>query len=506
MDWLFKRPNVLSNLYKKYNDGPCMNNYANIKSDILQRIDNFEKTPHARFYQEWDQLNKYIIEKDKELSECYKKGYVNSKLNDDDTIKNFKSRCNRDRTCNNRATAATKPTITKVPAQRTCKGSKGCKNESPPTVDIKSKSKLSSGAANPQSSERNVSQEQGQNQADGQKPRQERVVLQPQTSIMPSGISVGTHDEAFQKIVNHHSTTSGMVETQKQQLNVSVPSVISELGSPPSDHSSHCVSRKTSDLTCTPLRKNLDAKDIQNNQHNGNPLDTNQPGSQDSVSEIVAQGTGDNQDIIRETAPNLSPTESTPHSVQRGDEDSLPTTTDRGSTSTVASDRENTGTEEDSSAYLDSSPSSDAGTKGVTDVDTSKYVGAPDGESKSVKDYHDHPPGSEHSCTEPHCRAEQVGELTDDQSDIFGKVINAIQRNPQIIKTSMPIGIALLLGLLFKYTPLWRVLTKKNRKKGASINEELNSVLQEPSIMDDERSIPFSYDAFEYSTFDQNSY
>ncbi|KMZ86080.1 hypothetical protein PVBG_05479 [Plasmodium vivax Brazil I] len=49
-----------------------------------------------------------------------------------------------------------------------------------------------------------------------------------------------------------------------------------------------------------------------------------------------------------------------------------------------------------------------------------------------------------------HFNAEQVGELTYDQSDIFGKVINAIQDNPQIIKTSMPIGIALLLGLLFK--------------------------------------------------------
>ncbi|VUZ99982.1 PIR protein, partial [Plasmodium vivax] len=56
------------------------------------------------------------------------------------------------------------------------------------------------------------------------------------------------------------------------------------------------------------------------------------------------------------------------------------------------------------------------------------------------------------------------------------------------------------------FTPLWRVLTKKNRKIGAVINEELNSVLQEPSIMDDERSIPFSYGAFEYSSFDQNVY
>ncbi|SCA60060.1 hypothetical protein PVT01_000069000 [Plasmodium vivax] len=90
--------------------------------------------------------------------------------------------------------------------------------------------------------------------------------------------------------------------------------------------------------------------------------------------------------------------------------------------------------------------------------------------------------------------------------DTLSGFLNGIPNNPQIIKTSAPIGIALLLGLLFKFTPLWRVLTKKNRKKGAGINEELNTVLQEPSIMDDERSIPFSYGAFEYSAFDQNSY
>ncbi|SCA60126.1 hypothetical protein PVT01_000075300 [Plasmodium vivax] len=39
-----------------------------------------------------------------------------------------------------------------------------------------------------------------------------------------------------------------------------------------------------------------------------------------------------------------------------------------------------------------------------------------------------------------------------------------------------------------------------NAEKGNEINQELHSVLQEPSIMDEERSIPFSYSAFEYSS------
>ncbi|KMZ95765.1 hypothetical protein PVMG_06151 [Plasmodium vivax Mauritania I] len=438
MGWLFGRSDRLRNLYNRYNDAPCMNNYTNIKREIIQKIEDLDKTTHGNFYQQWDQLNKYIIEKDKELSECYKKGYVNSKLNDDDTIKNFKSRCNRDRTCNNRATAATKPTITKVPAQRTCKGSKGCKNESPPTVDIKSKSKFSSGAANPQSSERDVSQEQGQNPADGQKPRQESVVSQSQPITMPSESSVGTHDKASQKIVNHQPATSGVAEAQEQQLNASAHSGI-----------------KISDLTFTTTGKNLVEKGIQTNEHSRNLLDTKHSASQDSVSKIVAGGTGDDKDSIRETSHNVSPIVSTPGSVQHVDENLLPTANDSGSHSSLSSDPKNTVSEEISSAAHASTTSSDAGAKGITDVDISTSVGAPDGEGKIVKDCHDYPHGSEGSCIGTTYGTSQKAEITsDNNNDILGTlshVFEVIQENKDnMIKASAPMGIVLLLGLLFK--------------------------------------------------------
>ncbi|KMZ76787.1 hypothetical protein PVIIG_05388 [Plasmodium vivax India VII] len=452
MGWPFGRSDRLRNLYNRHNDAPCMNNYTNIKREIIQKIEDLDKTTHGNFYQQWADLNKYIIEKDKELSECYKKGYVNSKLNDDDTIKNFKSRCNRDRTCNNRATAATKPTITKVPAQRTCKG---CNNESPPTVDIKSKSKFSSGAANPQSSERDVSQEQGQNPADGQKPRQESVVSQSQPITMPSESSVGTHDKASQKIVNHQPATSGVAEAQEQQLNASAHSGISKLGSPPSDHSSQRISEEISDLTFTTTGKNLVEKGIQTNEHSRNLLDTKHSASQDSVSKIVAGGTGDDKDSIRETSHNVSPIVSTPGSVQHVDENLLPTANDSGSHSSLSSDPKNTVSEEISSAAHASTTSSDAGAKGITDVDISTSVGAPDGEGKIVKDCHDYPHGSEGSCIGTTYGTSQKAEITsDNNNDILGTlshVFEVIQENKDnMIKASAPMGIALLLGLLFK--------------------------------------------------------
>ncbi|VUZ99914.1 PIR protein [Plasmodium vivax] len=89
----------------------------------------------------------------------------------------------------------------------------------------------------------------------------------------------------------------------------------------------------------------------------------------------------------------------------------------------------------------------------------------------------------------------------DSSTEIFNQIFSTIQQNKEnVINTSIPMGIVLLLSLLFKYTPLWRILTKRNRKKQSHMNEKLQRVLQQPSIGSGERSVPFSYSAFEYSS------
>ncbi|VVA00336.1 PIR protein, partial [Plasmodium vivax] len=107
-------------------------------------------------------------------------------------------------------------------------------------------------------------------------------------------------------------------------------------------------------------------------------------------------------------------------------------------------------------------------------------------------------------CSESSCRDIPSHELIDhnsEKSGIFDQISNVIIKNKEnVIKTSIPMGIVLLLSLLFKYTPLWRILTKRNRNKRSHMNEKLQRVLQQPSIGNEERSIPFSYSAFEYSS------
>ncbi|KMZ95096.1 hypothetical protein PVMG_05968 [Plasmodium vivax Mauritania I] len=510
MNSWFGRYNIRSNPYSKYHSAPCMNNYANIKRDIIQKIEDFEKTTHDNFYKQWDQLNKYIIERDNELSDCYKKRFVKNKLNDDEAIKNFTKRCNAKRECNNGTSPAKKPPIIKPNTQRICKDRDSCKSKTPGRVDFKSQSKLIPGPTDSKSLEIKNPKEQVQNQADLQKLRQESVLSQSQSGSTPSGSSAGTNDKTSQEIVNHHSTTTAVVEAQAGPLNSSYPSGISELGSPPCDHSSQRISAETSDLTCTSRGKILDTIGIQTKQHSGKTLEDNNPQTQDSAGNVIAEKTSSDKDISSEIAHNLSPAESTSDSVQRAEVDPLPTATVGGSTDTVFSDSGKTGSEAVSSASL-ASASRDVGNNGVTYDAISSVFKAPDGEIKIDKVSHDHTHDSEGLCIEGKCNEAQNAEITsDNNNDILGTlthVFEVIQENKDnMIKASAPMGIVLLLTLIFKYTPLWRVLTKKNGKKGAGIIEELNSVVQEPSIMDDERSIPFSYGAFEYSAFDQNVY
>ncbi|CAI7721813.1 hypothetical protein, conserved [Plasmodium vivax] len=68
-----------------------------------------------------------------------------------------------------------------------------------------------------------------------------------------------------------------------------------------------------------------------------------------------------------------------------------------------------------------------------------------------------------------------------------------------IINGLLPLVFIILLTLLIKFTPLGTLFTKKKRRKQKQMNEKLQRVLSEPSATR-ERSVPFSYSAFEYST------
>ncbi|VVA00179.1 PIR protein [Plasmodium vivax] len=85
--------------------------------------------------------------------------------------------------------------------------------------------------------------------------------------------------------------------------------------------------------------------------------------------------------------------------------------------------------------------------------------------------------------------------------DEYTSVINLITTYKKyIINTVVPLIIILLLILLMKYKALRIIFTKIKRKKQNDMNEKLQRVLQQPSNGSEQRRIPFSYSAFEYSS------
>ncbi|CAI7724198.1 PIR protein [Plasmodium vivax] len=83
---------------------------------------------------------------------------------------------------------------------------------------------------------------------------------------------------------------------------------------------------------------------------------------------------------------------------------------------------------------------------------------------------------------------------------ILSQFFNKIPHKDYIMMGFIPMAFIPLLILLMKYTPLRAIFAKKKKKKRNDMNEKLQRVLFEPSNGSEEKRIPFSYSAFEYSS------
>ncbi|SCA60407.1 VIR protein [Plasmodium vivax] len=497
--------------YQKYGGNYCFNKYSAIITEIEKEIDKFNKIQHTDFYREWTKLNKTIKHRNDDIKDYIAKKHIRNDLYAIDTINNFSRRClnPRAQTCRNSSTSQDKksPALKRLGAAGSCTAGKNCNKETPGKREEKSRLPSGVQAGDPKrtSSPRQHPKDQGPQQPTAKEPINTRVISQAPpitTHTAPLVVEV----EVSEDKVHLDSITSEQDEAQKEHLTISVSSKVNAEETPPKDHSVQTVINHVSATGHSPGVMDLDKITLQGRLPGNETFDGHLPCHQHISYQDLPRNDGNDQAVssnIRDTSFMTAGLSLGENPFERDHVD----VSAKGVDLVSATSSEQTGEE--------------TNTETVSDVVST--INSEDSEIKNSRDANFSNADTDNQaspdktlCTEgsvdnvlssgAHFNAEQVGELTYDQSDIFGKVINAIQDNPQIIKTSMPIGIALLLGLLFKFTPLWRVLTKKNRKKGADINEELNSVLQEPSIMDDERSIPFSYGAFEYSSFDQNSY
>ncbi|CAG9480921.1 unnamed protein product [Plasmodium vivax] len=498
MAWPYRGYNRIINTYQQYYAAPCLNSYSTLKNDIDQRIDDFYNTKNKDIYNEWSKLYRYIREKNASLKHCVDNGYIKSDLNEDEKIKNFRTICDKKRICHINVESIIHKNLSSKRTGRVepCRG-KNCKTET--AEKVKLPSQLEGESSKATRLQRPKVQSISLEHAGGEESNKQNEFLPAQSDVKVRPNSIKSEDHEPESVTNKESSTSVHGSTFTQALPGIGDTPPRELYTQAEDSPSLSSSARESDaegkLQVNNPGKSFSQSNLsvdQNLGDNHRNMQTHQGGdveNQDNSHEIV----------VTQHSDKVSSLETASASEKPDDEGSV----DR--------DNNGSGNNVEALALEDAIPLVAekeniviAPTVGVSSVDASLSPETSDDEAA-----HGGFNGDEGAFNAGIPSAENGNERDTNNGNILDTLsgfLNGIPNNPQIIKTSAPIGIALLLGLLFKFTPLWRVLTKKNRKKGAGINEELNTVLQEPSIMDDERSIPFSYGAFEYSAFDQNSY
>ncbi|KMZ89787.1 hypothetical protein PVMG_06055 [Plasmodium vivax Mauritania I] len=475
MAWLFRGPSRYANPYQKYDNGQCMNSYSTLKDDIYQRID----------------------------------GYINSDFSEDEKVKKFRSICNNKCKChiNVESNVNTNPPLKRTGRVESCKGGTNCKTEKVKTKEAagkaKLRSKLDGQSSKAVSLQRPIAQNTSSEHARREESNKQSEVLPDQLGVKTLPNSIKSKDDEPESVTNKESSTFVKGSTYTQALPDIGGILPRELNPQEEDSPSQSSAVRESDAEGT-LQVNNPSNGLpQNNLSEDQTIDANHRNIQTHQVGDVDKQDHKLQIDSTEHSDRVSPLGRDSVSVKLDDKDNI-----RPGTNDVAHVPKAGGLLDTKKENFVSA-SSEGVSSGDTSLNGKTYDEGVGGAANGREIKNGQELGSEHLCIGTPCNAENGSGLVtdnDNKSDFFGKIFEVISNKEHIIQASAPMGIVLLLGLLFKYTPLWRVLTKKNRKKGVGINEELNSVLQETTIMDDERSIPFSYGAFEYSTFDQNSY
>ncbi|CAI7718369.1 PIR protein [Plasmodium vivax] len=467
---------------QKYFYPKCLTNYSIIKNEFEQRITALSRNKNRNYYNEHNKIRNYIIEKNKELNSCYGDNLLRIKLIDDPDITSFLENCPSRSNCpRNRVSQVKKVVVPKHAAEDSCKkGGRSCNKELPgikvePGPNEGQRDAVVSSTRNSKVQD-SIDPNLNHAKVDGLK-QEDTTHAQP--GIKTFGKSVDRESEASKPADNQNSSPVGHVELPKDLIHDLTHSAPTELGGQLIDShsqgSSEHVPVSIDNSQEMSSDKNPDLK---------SPLSANTSDGQDSSAKPLETKDSKGDDSTTETldTPVLSNTIS-------GDSNSINQVTNDVTLHHVC-----TG---------EGCPNGAGdGEKRAFDAPVSGQAASPDVTHIEYDGNQEH--GNSTTCHEPSCRDIPNDELIardSEKSSIFDKFSNVIIKNKEnVINTSIPMGIVLLLSLLFKYTPLWSILTKRKRKKQSHMNEKLQRVLQQPSIASEERSIPFSYSAFEYSS------
>ncbi|KMZ83353.1 hypothetical protein PVBG_05749 [Plasmodium vivax Brazil I] len=490
MTYWGQRNSRVTDMLQRFQGPRCTSNYIKTKTEIEQKIDTFNYKDQKNYCKNCNVIKKNITEKTGELQHCYGLRGLHP-IENTEKIKEFISNCPDIPNCRYPPNKpVSKPVVTKGPKKGSCTGYENCKEKTVITDEQKSKAAPGINARNPQArrSEVKASLKEDRGHSDGEELRDGKVISRIKPEVNPFGDSVRTQDEGSKLTFNQPSVSAEETVTPMQHASSPSPSANIELGTTSSALSSQrSVTRDSHSSSSTQvegLNKGVHATNLGVVQIEGVNELKNIP--------VLAQNNQglahDNADAIKTSAERDSDSTSSRDDKADYGESISEDTIDR-----VSSDQ-------NGHAHVHQGNTDSSGLQ--KKVAHSEHLARGDENHGIItKESVQHTNGSDVVTTSEEVPGNELTSGKANELGIFKQIFSTIQANKEnVIKTSIPMGVVLLISLLLKYTPLWRILTKRKRKKQSHMNEKLQRVLQQPSIASEERSIPFSYSAFEYST------
>ncbi|KMZ94938.1 hypothetical protein PVMG_06054 [Plasmodium vivax Mauritania I] len=479
----------VTDMFRKLQGAGCTSNYIDTKNEIEQKINTFNYNDPKNFCNRCNVIKKSIYEKTKGLQQCYNSSQLHP-IESIVNIKEFIDKCPDLPNCSYPSDKrVSKPVVSKDQKTDSCTGHGKCKEKIVTQVEPKSKaaSGITAGISQARRSEVKASLKEDRDHSDGDELRDVKVILQTKPEANPPSDSVRIQDKGSEPTVNQPSVSTDKAVTPTPHVSTPPTFTSTEFGTAPSAHSSqssvprdsHSTGSTQEDLNIGGPTTNLAGVQIEGlNQlrnidvgaQNTHGLTHDKADSTENSAERVPDRTSHRGEETDYGEPRSEGTSDRVNSDQNGD-----ALVDRGNTDSRGS-------------HIEVAPSEDlGGGDEIHGITTTEII--------------HHTNGSDVDITRVQVPGSVLTPGNTNEQGIFNQFFNTMRQNKEnVIKTSIPMGIVLLLSLLFKYTPLWRILTKRNRNKRSHMNEKLQRVLQQPSIGSEERSIPFSYSAFEYSS------
>ncbi|EDL42744.1 variable surface protein Vir18, putative, partial [Plasmodium vivax] len=201
----------------------CTDDYGDILDEILGIIAAFERKKHIDFNDEWKQIITYIEEGHEKLKKCYDERLLDLKLDDDDDIKKFYTKCKSNAEC----LSYISPKLEKAAAllkdatETSCEGGGDCVEK------VKAvKGEAGEGTSHPNEKDSGMqdlktqkSRGQSGSPADGKEPRQQ-VISQVQQDVKFQETSVEPKPEELEAKVSHHFSPPEPIDNRSQGLGI----------------------------------------------------------------------------------------------------------------------------------------------------------------------------------------------------------------------------------------------------------------------------------------------